>query len=205
VPEPWLSGAAGAAGGVIVFVLTTITGAVVRTRQRGRELRGLSRVLWPEMKRNCNAIGVLRAAGYDPNTYRGEHPTRNAWLDTRVRLSQLMLEHDFAILAMFYDDLEMLDAAVTHDDPLAWRHVDVAEEHARPAMKVIEGYCAARWRWRPFKHGPGRLRAGGWGEPLRASQPLEEEPTPTPNEAPTDAQSPPERVERSWWRRIFGE
>jgi hypothetical protein len=77
---------------VIVFVLTTTAGVVVRTVQRGRELRGLSRVLWPEMKRNWTAIGVLWAGGgrFDLNTYRGEHPTRDAWIDTRVRLSQLM-------------------------------------------------------------------------------------------------------------------
>jgi hypothetical protein len=194
----------GAVGGVIVFVLTTLTGVVVRTLQRGRELRGLSRVLWPEMKRNWKAIGVLRAAGFDSNTYRAEHPTRDAWGNTRIRLSQLMPEHDFAILANYYDDLEMLDAAVTHGDSLAQWHLDSAVEHQRPAMKVVEGYCNARWR--PLKgHGPGPLRAGGWGESLLSPQSPEEEPSPTPTEPRPATEGAQEGTERSsWWSRLFG-
>jgi hypothetical protein len=53
----------GVAGGVVVYVLTTVTGWMVRIRQRGRELRGLSRVLRPEMKRNSKTIGILAVQG----------------------------------------------------------------------------------------------------------------------------------------------
>jgi hypothetical protein len=178
VLDPWLGGVV---GGVIVFVLTTITGVVMRTVQRGRELRGLSRVLWPEMKRNWTAIGVLKAGGFDPNTYQGEHPTERAWLDTRVKLSQLMRAHDFAILTKFYDELELLDTAVTRGDTMAQWYLP----HERPAMKVVEGYCNARWR--PFKgYGLGPLRAGGWGGSLLSPEPSggsRHLPLPTPVEA----------------------
>jgi len=153
VPELLLSGAA---GGLIVYFLTTLTGWAVRTRQRGRELQGLARVLWPEMKRNSQTIGVLRAAGFDQRTYRSEHPTLDAWHEVRVRLSQLLPEDDFAVLAKFYDTLEMLEAAVTLNDPLIWQHLEPAQDHKRSAMQVVEGYCNAQWR--PFKgHTPGPL------------------------------------------------
>src|SRR5215210_5061696 len=85
----------GAAGGVLVFALTTTAGWVVRTRQRGRELRGLSRVLWPEMKRNWLAVGALKHWRLGRNMTKDDFPTREAWLDTRNRLSQLMREADF--------------------------------------------------------------------------------------------------------------
>ena len=147
MPELWLSGVA---GGVIVFVLTTINSVVVRTRQRGRELRGLSRVMRPEMQRNSETIGVLKVAGFDRATYLNDPPTRDAWLDTRVRLSELMQEDDFANLARFYAALELLDTAVTREDPLlAEAHLAEAAEHEDSAMQVVEGYCNAWW-W-PFK------------------------------------------------------
>jgi hypothetical protein len=184
---------------VVVFLLTTITGAVVRTLQRGRELRGLSRVLLPEMQRNSTTIGVLRVAGYDTNTYRDNPPTRDTWLDTRVRLSQLMLEHDFANLARFYVALERLENVVTRDAPL-WPQVYLEEavDHQHLAMQVVAGYCDARWR--PFKgHVPGPLKDGGWGGPLLSPEPPEKEATPT--EAPGDTR---EATQRPWWRRMFG-
>jgi hypothetical protein len=197
VPE--LSWLIGAAGGVVVFVLTTVTAWVVRMRQRGRELRGLSRVLRPEMERNSNTIGILAGpAGFERGTYLDDPPTRDAWLDTRVRLSELMQEDDFANLARFYAALELLATAVTREDPLLTEaHLGEAAEHGDSAMQVVEGYCNAQWR--PFKGPvPGPLRDGGWGGPLLSPQPPEKEATPT--EASGGAQ---EATQRPWWRRVF--
>jgi hypothetical protein len=178
VPELWLSGVA---GGVVVFALTTVTSGVVRTRQRRRELRGLSRVLRPEMERNSKKIGILAGpGGFSRHTYLSEPPTRATWLDTRVRLSELMQEDDFAILAKFYAALELLETAVvTPDAPLEFEirmRLDEAAEHGDSAMQVVERYCSAQW-W-PFKGlSPG------------------------PTEASTEAQ---EGLQRPWWRRVFG-
>ncbi len=151
----------GAAGGVIVFALTTIFGVVQRAVQRGKELRGLSRVLWPEMKRNWLAIGSLKVQNYGHRPYRGGYPTREAWLAARVRLSQLMREDDFGTLARYYAEVELLEAAVARDDPVVGSYADKAKDHELRALEVVEGYCDARWQL--FEgHGPGPLKDGGW-------------------------------------------
>jgi hypothetical protein len=142
-PDNLLSGAVGA---LIVFTLTVVYGAVIRALQRGRELVGLARVVRPEMERNSDAIGILQHAGLDPNTYRSQHPTRDAWRDTRIRLSQLMKDEDFAELANFYDYLEMLDVTINHNPIMAQSWLESAVRHQLPAMKVVDGYCRARWR-----------------------------------------------------------
>jgi hypothetical protein len=143
----------GAVGAVLVFVPTTASGAVVRTLQRGRELLGLARVIRPEMERNSDVIGILQCAGLDADTYRNEHPTWDAWRDTRVRLSQLMKVEDFAKLANFYDALEMLDVAINHDPVMAESWLAPAADYQIMAMKVVDGYRDARWRifkgWMP--------------------------------------------------------
>lgn len=142
-PDNLLSGAIGA---IIVFILTVVYGAVIRTLERGKELVGLARVIRPEMERNSDAIDTLKHAGLDPNTYRSEHPTRDAWRDTRVRLSQLMRAEDFAKVANFYDSLEMLEVTIDDNPVMAQSWLESAAREQLPAMNVTDGYCYARWR-----------------------------------------------------------
>jgi hypothetical protein len=151
----------GAAGGVFVFALTTTAGWVVRTRQRGRELRGMSRMLWPEMRDDWIAVGAIKVRGFTPNASEGDYPIREAWLDTRAKLGQLMPEEAFDPLAKYQADIELLDAAMTRKDPIVQWYAGKAQDHERPAMRVVEGYCNARWR--PFGYRPGPLSEGGWG------------------------------------------
>jgi hypothetical protein len=143
----------GAAGAGLVAIFTVVYTEVREARQRGRELRGLARVIRPKMERNSDAIDTLKHAGLDPATYRDEHPTRDAWYDTRVRLSQLMKDEDFHKLAMFYDDLEMLDVTINNTPVMAEAWLTAAASHMLPAMRVVDGYCDARWRvlkeWTP--------------------------------------------------------
>jgi hypothetical protein len=171
----------GAAGGVIVFILTTTAGVVVRTRQQGRELRGMSRVLWPEMKRNWLAVGSLKTGRMGRNVSEDDHPIREAWLDTRTKLSQLMREKDFDTLAKYYADLAVLEAAVTNNLVTVTFYAGKAQDHEIPALKVVEEYRDARWRPWPFRgYGPGPLKGGSWTSSLLiplASQPTEEAPT----------------------------
>jgi hypothetical protein len=152
-PDNPLSGAVGA---VIVFVLTVVYGAVVRTLQRGRELVGLSRVIRPEMERNVDALDIIhqvgRQGGPHSQIYQEVHPIYDAWRDTRTRLAQLMPAHDFAILANFYEELELLDNTMQRlgdsdaDREQAALRVDTCYEKRLDAMRVVDGYCAARWR-----------------------------------------------------------
>jgi hypothetical protein len=139
----------GAAGGVIVFVLATTAGVVVRTVHQGRELRGLSRVLLPEMDRNWLATGAIKAS----SKAKGDYPIREAWIDTRVRLSQLMREEDYRVLAKYYADLEELEAAVNRNDHIVGWYAGKAQDHESAAKRVVEGYCNARWQ--PFSYRPG--------------------------------------------------
>jgi hypothetical protein len=106
---------------------------------------------------------------------------------------------------MFYADLELLEAAVNRNDPLAHWYLDKAREHERPAMQVIEGYCNARWR--PLiGHGPGPLRAGGWGGSLISPQ--SEEAITNLADAGEGAQeateAPEEEPRRGFFSRLFG-
>jgi hypothetical protein len=122
------------------------------------------------MKRNWLAVSAISAASFTPNPSQRDYPSRDAWLAARVRLSQLMRQDDFAAVAMYYSDLELLEDAINRNDRLmvGW-YADKAREHERPAMQTIEGYCAARWRL--FRgHGPGPLSGGGWGSSLLSPQ-----------------------------------
>lgn len=152
-PESLLSGAVGA---VVVFIFTVTSGAVVRIRQRGRELAGLARVVRPEMKRNAEALAILyQGMGqgvFDPDSYQREHHIYDAWHDTRTRLAQHMQQQDFAVLVDFYEALELLDNAIqrynvddAHRDT-AIRRLELCYERRLDAMRVVDGYCVARWR-----------------------------------------------------------
>ena len=166
MPELLLSGAA---GGVIVFVLTTIAGAVVRTRQRGRELAGLARVILPEMERNASVLASLQQAGMKRKLslarYHSEHPIYDAWRDTRTKLAELMPMDDFAVLARFYEELELLKHIAEREERKGWDdasdaavriQLKEAERGSLDAMQIVEGYSIARWTplagW-----GPGRV------------------------------------------------
>jgi hypothetical protein len=163
----WLR--SGAAGGLLVFVLTTTVGAVVRTRQRGRELRGLSRVLWPEMRRNKLAISNLATGklghntttrGQGRNKPKADYPTREAWLATRAKLAELMREEDFDALARYYAELEALEVARDRDLATVALSAGKAKNHEDQARRVVEGYCNARWS---FGYRPGPTSGDGDG------------------------------------------
>jgi hypothetical protein len=150
-----LSGALGAA---IVFVLTVVYGEVVRTRQRGRELTGLARVIRPEIKRNTEALQYLQRIGAQGTLtradYQREHPIYDAWRDTRTKLAQLMPMQDFAVLANFYEELELLNHIAERAEREGWDdaaeaavriQVKAVEEGSMEAMWIVDGYCVARW------------------------------------------------------------
>jgi hypothetical protein len=153
----------GTVGGLIVFVLTVGSGWVVRTRQRGRELSGLARVIRPEMERNAEALMILRKlkehSALSPDAYQREHPIYNAWLDTRTKLAELMQPGDFRVLSYFYEELELLDHTASRGGSSMEdaQKVDIrlaaCEESSLPAMSIVDGYCEARWKplagWSP--------------------------------------------------------
>jgi hypothetical protein len=103
----------GAVGALIVFVLAEGARWVIRTRQRGRELKGLARVIRPEMTRNASALDSLSYKAERGRltriAYYNEHPIYDAWRDTRTKLAELMPEQDFKVLANFYEELELLN------------------------------------------------------------------------------------------------
>jgi hypothetical protein len=167
---PGLSAAtllSGAVGGLIVFVLTVASGAVVRTRQRGRELRGLARVIRPEMERNAESLETfqrLREQGRLNRTdYQREHPIYDAWGDTRTKLAELMPMQDFGVLANFYEELELLNNIVERgewddaDRAAARNRLEASANWSTKAMRVVDGYCEAEWSWRRWSWRPGPI------------------------------------------------
>jgi hypothetical protein len=165
---PGLSAAtllSGAVGGLIVFVLTVASGAVVRTRQRGRELRGLARVIRPEMERNAESLETfqrLREQGRLNRTdYQREHPIYDAWGDTRTKLAELMPMQDFGVLANFYEALEFLMHSAEREEwdegveAGARIRLRMSAKQIMDAMRVVDGYCVAEWSWRLWSWCPG--------------------------------------------------
>ena len=158
----------GVVGGLIVWGFTVVSGWVIRTRQRGRELRGLARVIRPEMERNASGLAYLQQVGVrGPGAlsladYHREHPIYDAWRDTRTRLAELMPEEDFAVLANFYEALDLLKHIAEREEHKGWDdasdaavriQLKEAEKGSIDAMRIVDGYCESQWKplvgWSP--------------------------------------------------------
>jgi hypothetical protein len=161
-----LSGAV--VGGVIVFVLTVVYREWVRIGQQGTLLRGLARVIHPEMKRNVKALEYLQKYARERNAltradYQREHPIDDAWRDARTRLAEVMPRQDFAVLASFYEELELLTHSAERgewDEGVeagARIQLRVSAKQIMDAMRVVDGYCVAEWSWRLWSWCPGPI------------------------------------------------
>jgi hypothetical protein len=85
-----------------------------------------------------------------------------------------MREADFEVLAKYYADLELFEAAVSRNDPEVGIYAGKAKDHDRPALRAVEGYCNALWQ--PFSYRPGPLRDGGFLSGIPAPPPPREWP-----------------------------
>jgi hypothetical protein len=112
---------AGALGGLLIFVLTVLNGALVNRRLRERERTGLLRILDTELERNIvtvtrflqeNSMRIPEKEGKLRWEQKWTGTSIETWEETRIRLAPLLSTEDFKRLHAFYYALNYVTETV---------------------------------------------------------------------------------------------
>lgn len=151
----------GAAGALLVALLTVVYTEIREARGGVRETAGLARLLFDEIERNEEAVHVGPSPAEPAQEFRElllaqntKVPAVDVWLETRLRLAQGLEPEDFETVVDYYQILHGLAMDLEQSkDPYGAtaarpipREAPSWQERTEDVKKCLRRYASPGWR-----------------------------------------------------------